>query len=61
MDLRKKGNWTLGKMVFGGKNIRKNRNLENSNMQVCKFGKRKIRKNENLKKQKNGNFEKRKF
>ena len=30
----KKGNWTLGKMVFGGKNIRKNGNLE---IQICKY------------------------
>jgi len=59
----KKGNWLLGKMVFGEMDIGKNRDLEelkfgkmdfqkiliwkNANLEKCKFGKMQIRKNAN--------------
>ena len=42
MDLRNKGNWTLGKIrILGKMEIWKN-----SNMEICKLGKREIRENE---------------
>ena len=66
MDIRKKGNWTLGKMVFGEMDIAENGNLEelkfgkmyflkietwkNKIFEKGNFGKMQIRKNGNLKK-----------